>query len=83
MDLALHNLQRLICHKNQANKQALWNVHTKFPTEKNGFKIYKLILLFIEIWFNKNFVNYYVSKVGDCGQGWPEGSLFNSYYTEV
>ena len=24
-----------------------------------------------------------VSKVGDCCQGWPEDSLFNSYYTEV
>ena len=23
------------------------------------------------------------SKVGDCSQGWPEGSLFNSYFTEV
>ena len=24
-----------------------------------------------------------VSKVGDCSRGKPEGSLFNSYYTEV
>ena len=24
-----------------------------------------------------------VSKVGDLSQGWPEGSLFNSYYTKV
>ena len=24
-----------------------------------------------------------VSKVGDCSRGRPEGSLFNSYYTEV
>ena len=24
-----------------------------------------------------------VSKVGDHSRGWPEGSLFNSYYTEV
>ena len=24
-----------------------------------------------------------VSKVGDLSRGWPEGSLFNSYYTEV
>ena len=24
-----------------------------------------------------------VSKIGDLSQGWPEGSLFNSYYTEV
>ena len=23
------------------------------------------------------------SKVSDCSRGWPEGSLFNSYYTEV
>ena len=24
-----------------------------------------------------------VSKVGNRSQGWPESSLFNSYYTEV
>ena len=24
-----------------------------------------------------------VKKVGNCSQGQPEGSLFNSYYTEV
>ena len=24
-----------------------------------------------------------VSKVGDRSRGWPEGSLFDSYYTEV
>ncbi len=24
-----------------------------------------------------------VSKVDDCGRGRPEGSLFNSYYTEM
>ena len=24
-----------------------------------------------------------VSKVGDHSRGWPEGSLFNSYYTEM
>ena len=24
-----------------------------------------------------------VSKVGDLSRGWPEGSLFNSYYTKV
>ena len=24
-----------------------------------------------------------VSKIGDLSQGWPEDSLFNSYYTEV
>ena len=25
----------------------------------------------------------YVSKVGNHSWGWPEGSLFNSYYTKV
>ena len=24
-----------------------------------------------------------ISKVGDLSRGWAEGSLFNSYYTEV
>ena len=24
-----------------------------------------------------------VSEVGDLSRGWPEGSLFDSYYTEV
>ena len=28
-------------------------------------------------------VSEWVSKVGDLSWGWPEGSLFNSYYTDV
>ena len=31
----------------------------------------------------KQFLLFKVSKVGDRSRGWPEGSLFNSYYTEV
>ena len=27
--------------------------------------------------------SWIVSKVGNCSQGRPEGSLFNSYYTKV
>ena len=27
--------------------------------------------------------HFIVSKVGDCSWGWPEGSLFDSYYTKV
>ena len=27
--------------------------------------------------------NMFLSKVGDCSRGWPEGSIFNSYYTEM
>ena len=30
-----------------------------------------------------NFERYKVSKISDLGRGWPEGSLFNSNYTEV
>ena len=26
---------------------------------------------------------YYKNKVGDLSRGWPDGSLFNSYYIEV
>ena len=25
----------------------------------------------------------FISEVGDLSRGWPEGSFFNSYYTEV
>ena len=28
-------------------------------------------------------VDKYKSKIRNFSQGWPEGSLFNSYYTEV
>ena len=38
-------------------------------------KFYQNIYYFLEC--------TYYSKVGDCSQGQPEGSLFNSYYTEV
>ena len=30
-----------------------------------------------------NPVYTYIGKVGNRSQGWPEGSLFNSYYTKV
>ena len=35
--------------------------------------------------WQRGWVNTYKSKskVGDLSQGWPEGSLFNSYHTEV
>ena len=29
------------------------------------------------------YIYIYVYKVADCCQGQPDGSLFNSYYTEV
>ena len=48
-DLALNNLEYLICHKTQPNQTSC----------------------------------IIVSKVGNRSRGWPEGSLFNSYYTEV
>ena len=48
-----------------------------------------LLLIFFIIVLNSSFVNCpslmskSKSKVGDLSQGWPEGSLFNSYYTKV
>ena len=36
--------------------------------------------------FEKQFQNWQsvkVSEVGDCSRGWPEGSLFDSFYTKV
>ena len=38
------------------------------------FELRKYLLMIIYI---------YIYKVGDLSEGWPEGSLFNSYYTEV
>ena len=35
-----------------------------------------LLLCLIKVWYKQN-------KIGDLSRGWPEGSLFNSYYTEV
>ena len=33
--------------------------------------------------WNYNYLLSKVSKVGDFSRGWPEGSLFDRYYTEV
>ena len=33
--------------------------------------------------FNMILKDIHVSKVGDFSLGWPEGSLFDSYYTKV
>ena len=41
--------------------------------------MYDYYLIFILIFV----VKVKVSKIGDLSQGWPKGSLFNSYYTEV
>ena len=44
-----------------------------FHSHKGGWYIYIYIYIYI----------YKISKVGDQSRGWPKGSLFNSYYTEV
>ena len=31
----------------------------------------------------ENIFCLHISKVGELSWGWPEGSLFNSYYTEI
>ena len=49
------------------------------------------IISFIRLSFSAYILSYsfhfllhiYKSKVGDLSRGWPEGSLFNSYFTEV
>ena len=54
-----------------------------FGTQLYGFKYSYLIQLNIYLFeIIANFINV-SSKVGDRSRGWPEGSLFNSYYTEV
>ena len=40
-----------------------------------------IIIIIIEI-FTLRYISK-VSKVGDRSRGWPEGSLFDSYYTKV
>ena len=37
----------------------------------------------VAIWSSKNSSKAYISKFGDCSQGWPQVSLFDSYYTNV
>ena len=48
-----------------------------FPSESNALLTHE-IQIFPLIWKSAT-----VSKVGDRSRGWSEGSLFNSYYTEV
>ena len=43
-----------------------------------SFKNYVTNKLFVYI-----YIYIYISKVGDLSRGRPEGSLFNSFYTEV
>ena len=44
--------------------------------------IYMYIYLYIYI-ERESCIWIIIVKVGDCGRGLPEGSLFNSYYTEM
>ena len=51
------------------------------------YKILQLLVNALAMW-GYFYINIYVcvcvkSKVGDHSQGWPEGSIFNSYYTKV
>ena len=41
---------------------------------------YTLNLMYKDIYI---YIYIYISKVGDHSRGWPEGSLFDSYYTKV
>ena len=47
--------------------------------------IYSYICITVIQQFEGRFIeiNQKVSKVDDFSRGWPEGSLFNSYYNEV
>ena len=53
--------------------QAVHGESTKIIQLKKKKKIYIYIYIYI----------YVVSKVSDHSRGWPEGSLFDSYYTKV
>ena len=68
------------------------NKETK-PTQPTNLYFPLDILSFPAIFLYKLLLNYkfgsvksylhIISKVGNLSRGWPEGSLFNSYYTKV
>ena len=58
---------------NNENKNKEKRTQKRVPTPRN-IHIYSI---------NKQYVEGAQSKVGDRSRGRPEGSLFNSYYTEV
>ena len=60
------------------------NLYTKFfiMFVLGGFFKLKWVIVFSFSW-NCRFVSWVVSKAGDCSRGGPEGSLFDSYNTEV
>ena len=57
----------IIAEKNY--KLSTKQLKKKKPSKKKVIKKSKLIM--------------HKSKVGNLSEGWPEGSLFNSYYTKV
>ena len=98
MELALNNLQRLICHKTQINKflflkfnlEKILNPCTVNEEEKDsiwGVVIWAQVqLIHPFFWYLYTYWSVCVikwSKVSDHSRGWPESSLFDSYYTKV
>ena len=61
------------------------SIYTKSGSYTNHLAIYSghsSIYLYIYLYIYI-YIYIYISEVVDCCRGWPKGSLFNSYYTEV
>ena len=59
-----------------------------YPTSLNVYLLTYSVPLFVFIAFRVDILNIdilyvYINKLADCNRGPREGSLFNSYYTEV
>ena len=78
-DLASNNQEGLIYHKTQPNIDiniSQIGVMQVIDCQYISSFQFEIIRKYIYIYI-------YITQVGDLCRGWSEGSLFNSYYTEV
>ena len=47
------------------------------------YRLMEIVTLYKYYEIIQTYLAFEVSKVGDLSRGWPDGSFFNSYYTEL
>ena len=75
------NLRVILSHSSITCKGPIYGLNRIIQSFTRDYQYYiELLMLNSNTW---NHLTVQISKVSDLGRGWPGGSLFNSYYSEV
>ena len=78
-------LKRCVSINHNKDKNSSPKNHNQINTHQASCPKFWQIRLFLEwkLWDFIIEVLLFISKIGDRSRGWPEGSLFDSYYTKL